>query len=91
MVESRSHKSTDKKLTQKYKTGYNHGKGADIQTRNMAIEVETEGTVQSGLRQLLGHRKPVYVAGANVATVKKALEVADGSTVGVMDSQGNII
>jgi hypothetical protein len=43
------------------------------------------------MRQLRGYRKPVYVAGTNKGAVAKALEATKGTTVGVMDNQGNII
>jgi hypothetical protein len=43
------------------------------------------------MAQLQGYRKPDYIAGTNKEAVEKALEVARGTTVGVMDSQGNII
>ncbi len=91
MAESTSHKRTAKKLADKYKTTYNDQEGVDINTRKLAIEVETEGSVKDGIRQLQGHRKPVYIAGANAATVNEALEATQNNTVGVMDKDGNII
>ncbi len=91
MAESRSHKTTSNRLAKKHSTKYNRGKGADIKTPHIAIEVETVGTVAGGLRQLQGHKKPVYIAGTNQNAVNKALEKTKGTTIGVMDNQGNII
>jgi len=91
MAQSLSHKRTAKKIADKYKTTYNDQKGVDINTQKVAIEVETEGNVKDGIRQLQGHRKPVYVAGTNAATVKEELEATQNNTVGVMDKDGNII
>ena len=91
MPENRSHKTTANRLAEKFKTDYNTGKGADIKTEKIAIEVETPETVQDALRQLQGHQKPVYIAGTNQAAVRKALDVTDGTTVGVMDNQGKIV
>ena len=91
MSESRSHKTTANRLARQHGAEYNKGKGADVQTGDIAIEVETVGTVKGGLRQLQGHKKPSYIAGTNRDAVEKALEVTDSTTVGVMDNQGNIV
>lgn len=91
MAESKSHKATANRLARQHGTEYNAGKGADIKADHLAIEVETPDTVAGGLRQLQGHQKPVYIAGTNQSAVNKALEVTKGTTVGVMDNQGNIV
>lgn len=91
MAESASHKRTARRIAKRYKTEYNPGKGADIQTDRVAIEVETADTVSDAVRQLQGHRKPVYIAGTDQATVDKALQRTKRLTIGVMDNQGNII
>lgn len=91
MTESKSHKTTSNRLAKKYRTEYNTGKGADIQTSNIAIEVETPETVADASRQLQGHNKPVYIAGTNKEAVEKAVETTEGTTIGVMDNQGNIV
>ena len=91
MSESKSHKTTSNKIAKKFNVDYNTGKGADIKTYEVAIEVETENTVSDGFRQLQGHKKPVYIAGTNKKAVDKAIEATKGTTVGVMDNQGKII
>ena len=91
MAESKSHKATANRLAKKFGSEYNPGQGADIPANDIAIEVETPETVHDGMRQLRGYRKPVYVAGTNKSAVEKALEATKGTTVGVMDNQGNII
>lgn len=53
--------------------------------------MKTEDAVQDGLRQLQGYRKPVCIAGTNKATIRKALENTEGTNVGVIDNQGNIL
>jgi hypothetical protein len=40
MPETRAHKTTANRIARKYKTEYNEGPGADIQTSRIAIEVE---------------------------------------------------
>lgn len=91
MAESKSHKTTANRLAKKYGTTYNKGKGADIKTPNIAIEVETPTTVNGGLKQLQGHKKAVYIAGTNQAAVDKALEKTKGTSIGVMNNEGKVI
>lgn len=91
MAEGKSHKTASNRIAKRYGVEYNNGKGIDISSTRAAIEVETETTVASGIRQLQGHRKPAYIAGANHRTVQIALEKTEGTTIGVMDNQGNIV
>ena len=91
MTESRSHKITANRIAKKMNTEYNDGKGVDIRSTNAAIEVETPETVADALGQLRGHRGPVYIAGTNKEAVNKATRIIKGTTVGVMDNQGNIV
>ena len=85
------HDRTARQLAHKHKTDYNKGQGPDVITSRLAIEVETANTVRDGLRQLQGFRKPVYIAGADAETTKKALDVTKGTTVGVMGPDGKIV
>lgn len=89
--ESRSHKTTANRIAKQYGTEYNQGQGADIKADHIAVEVETPETVADAPRQLQGHQKPVYIAGTNQDAVEKALEVTEGTTIGVMDNKGNIV
>ena len=91
MAESRSHKITANRIAKKTNTEYNDRKGVDIKSTNATIEVETQETVADALGQLRGHRGPAYIAGTNKEAVNKAMETTKGTTVGVMDNQGNII
>lgn len=91
MAESRSHKMAANKIAKKYDTEYNDAKGVDIKSKRATIEVENPETVGEAPGQLRGHRGPVYIAGTNKKATDKALEVTNGTTIGVMDNQGNII
>ena len=91
MTEIRSRKTTANRIAKKTNTEYNDGKGVDIKSTNATIEVETPETVADALGQLRGHRGPAYIAGTNKEAVNKAMETTKGTTVGVMDSQGNIV
>ena len=90
-MESKSHKTTANRIAKIFQTEYNDGKGVDIKLPRAAIEVETPETVAYAPSQLRGLRGPVFIAGTNREAVNKALAVTRGTTIGVMDSQGNII
>ena len=85
------HDTTAQRIAKRLGGTYNQGQGPDIITREQATEVETTETVGDGLRQLKGFRKAVYIAGADAAATRKALETTDGTTVGVRDQNGKIV
>ena len=87
----RKHDEVAKRLAQREGTDYNKGQGADIKGNRRIIEVETAGTVADAGRQLRGHKKPVYVAGADAKATASALERYKGTTIGVMDAKGKIV
>jgi len=91
MPESRSHKIAANKVASKYSAEYNEGQGPDVKSPRATIEVETPDTVAGAASQLRGYRGPVYVAGSNQEAVDKALDAVRGTTIGVMDNQGNIV
>jgi hypothetical protein len=91
MTESRSHKIAANRIAKKFSTEYNEGEGVDIKTQRATVEVETPETVADAPAQLRGHRGPVYIAGTNQEAVERALGVTKGTTIGVMDGQGNIV
>ena len=88
---SRAHDDAARKIAKKVGGEYNKGKGVDVPGRKATVEVETPGTVKGGMRQLQGHRGPVFIAGTNEKAVKKALKVTKGTTVGVMNKTGKVI
>ena len=55
MTESRSHKTMANRIAKKMNVEYNDGKGVDIKSTNVTIEVETPKTVGDALGQLRGH------------------------------------
>ena len=91
MAESKAHAAVANRLARQLGTAYNRGAGADVQTRSVAIEVETEKTVGDAGRQLQGHRKPVYVAGTSRAATQAALDRYSKTGIGVMDASGRVL
>ncbi len=86
-----THDRTAYRIASRERTEYNSGRGVDILTDRRAIEVEGARTVRKGLRKLRGYRRRVYIAGADPAATQKALEITEGTTVGVMTSGGRVI
>lgn len=88
---STKHDTTAQRIAGKKGVSYNEGQGPDIKTSRQTIEVETTNTIPDAGRQLRGHKGPVYVAGANDAATKAALEYYEDTTIGVMDPSGKIL
>ena len=80
-----------RRIARRNRTRYNRGQGPDINNYRRAVEVETADTVRDGFRQLQGFRKPVYIAGADERATRIALKRARGTTVGVMNSRGEVV
>lgn len=86
------HDKVAARLAKELRTTYNRGQGPDIVTSELAIEVETKKSLQKdGLRQLQGFRKAVYVAMTDDADIPYALNMTNGTTVGVVDRNGRIV
>ena len=85
------HNRTAQRIADQKGVPYNQGQGPDVKTPRQVIEVETVDTIKDAGRQLQGYRGPVYVAGADDAATEAALEHYDDTTIGVMDSLGNIL
>jgi hypothetical protein len=91
MPENRSKKITGNRIASKFKTDYIPGPGPDIKCSKAIIAVETEETLADATRKLSGYRVPVYVAVTNKTAIYAAVEKYAHTTIGVMDSQGNIV
>ncbi|MCP4189876.1 MAG: hypothetical protein GY768_04530 [Planctomycetaceae bacterium] len=89
--ENKAHTATANRIAQVFGASYNPGKGHDIQIDDVVIEVETTATVESGIDQLAGTPGRTYVALTNKDGVREALRLVEGTKVGVMDPQGNIV
>lgn len=85
------HDKVSERIAKRQKTTYNRGPGVDVKGSRAVVEVETTNTVHGAARQLKGYKKPVYVAGTDAKTVKKALEHYKDTTIGVMAPSGKIV
>ena len=85
------HDKTAQHIAANKGASYNKGPGPDIKTSRQTIEVETSNTIGDAGRQLQGHRGSVYVAVTDDKDIPKAVERYDGTTIGVMNSSGEIV
>ena len=85
------HDKVAERIAKRQRTTYNPGPGVDVKGSRAVVEVETDNTVGDAARQLKGYKKPVYVAGTDAKTVKKALEHYKDTTIGVMNPSGKIV
>ena len=67
------------------------GKGPDIKTDKITINVETANTLPSACLRLRGFRGPVYIACANDKDIPDARYWTEGKTVGIMNNKGRVL
>ena len=80
-----------KALAEKHGAKYRRGKGPDIRTDKITINVETLRTLRTACGRLRGFRGPVYIACANDTDIETARSIIAGKTIGLMNSQGRIL
>ena len=85
------HDEISKRIAKRYRGKYNPRKGVDVVTSRVAIEVETDRTINDAKRQLQGHRKPSYIAVTTNQSLDKAIKVTQGTTIGVINPAGKIV
>jgi hypothetical protein len=78
------------RLAKQQGTEYNPGQGPDVIGPHRVIEVATHvGDLEDSMRQLQGFDKPRYLATPS-DLLKKALDLTEGTGVGVMGPTGRI-
>lgn len=87
----KSHTRAAKQIAHRYGGKYTKGDGIDIIIDDLLIEVETPPTLPDGVARLEKLPGRVYVAVTNLESVEDALERVQGTRVGVMDPEGNIV
>jgi len=85
------HDQIAESLARKFSTEYKSDEGIDVVTRDRVIEVETKtSSLQQGIKQIVHSQKARYLA-VNQPNIKNALEVTEGTGIGVMGPSGRII
>ncbi len=88
---NKAHTATVNRIVRRYKGRVGSTLDVDVETDEGIVEVETEATIDRGIKQLKKFRGPVYLAVTNKEALPEALRATDGSRIGVMDPRGNIV
>ncbi len=88
---NKAHTATANRISRRYNIQFNEGDGADFHSDQFTIEVETTATIEEGLARLERFEGPVFIAMTNMEGVREALRQVQGTRIGVMDPQGNIV
>ena len=80
-----------KALAEKHGGRYHRGRGPDLRTDKITINVETSPTLRTACGRLRGFRGPVYIACANDADLENAKLILTGKTVGLMNNKGRVL
>lgn len=83
--------SVARAIARRYGGTYNRGKGPDIRTDKVTINVEGSRTLRTASMRLRGFRGPVYIALVNDADADDASSLTAGKTVGIMNSEGRVL
>lgn len=63
----------------------------DIVTAEIIVEVETSATVADAVERLKDQTLPAYIAVTNKEGIQMAKSLIEGTKLGLMDPQGNIV
>ena len=88
---NKAHTATVRRIAKRYGATFRDNGGLDVETGTMTVAVETSATISDGvalLQPLTGER---YIAVTNKEALADAFRLTDGTPIGVMDSQGNIV
>jgi len=85
------HDQIAEKLAKKFGVEYQKQKGVDIVTKDRVMEVETKKNgIAQGIGQVKRSPKARYLA-VNQVNIKNALQATQGTGIGVMQSNGEIV
>jgi hypothetical protein len=85
------HDRIAERIADKLGAPYNPSKGADIVSPEKVVEVEVDANgLSRGIEQLQGYKRLRYL-GVPKRLVPAAMEKAEGTKIGVMDQNGNIV
>jgi hypothetical protein len=88
---NKAHTATINRIARRFGVDAQVGNGSELLTPLGLIGVETGATVARRIRSLKKHVGAAYIAVTNREALADALRAAEGSCIGVMDPQGNIV
>lgn len=84
-------RATFRRIARRYGAEMSEDGGRAIVLGALTIAVETSATLADGIAQLQSLAGRRFVAVTNKESIAEALRLTDGTSLGVMDSQGNIV
>lgn len=78
-------------IARRYGSTFQRGRGPDIRTDKVTINVETTNSLPTALGRLKGYRGPVYIACVNDDDIADACSYTFRTTVGIMNAEGRVL
>lgn len=88
---NKAHTATTRRLAQRFGGAIGRDGQPDVTAGDMLIEVETAATLAEGIARLVPLEGRRYVAVTNREALAEALRLTEGTEVGVMTPQGEIV
>jgi hypothetical protein len=85
------HTATLRRIATRYGGAIGTDSRADIAAGDLLIEVETAATLTTGIARLKSQSCRRYVAVTNRESLPEALRMSEGTGIGVMNPQGDIV
>ena len=90
-MSNKAHTATLNRICHRYGGVHDPDAPFDIVLDGLVIEVETSASLPEAIERLKHESVPVYVAVTNKEGIKFAIEQVQGTRIGVMDPQGNVL
>ena len=90
-MSNKAHTATLNRISRKLGVTPNVSDDVDIRTQDMIVEVETIATVPEAIARLQGQTVKSYIAITNKEGIPKAKSLVGGTSIGLMDPQGNVV
>jgi hypothetical protein len=88
---NKAHTATMRRIANRYGGTIGQDSRADITAGDMLIEVETAATLTEGVGRLMSQSCRRYIAVTNRESLPEALRQTEGTGIGVMNPQGDIV
>lgn len=90
-MSNKAHTATFNRICQRLGIRTKEGGEFDIRTPDFIVEVETSATIAEAVERLKSQSLPCYIAVTNKEGLPPARKLVSGTSVGIMDPQGNIV
>lgn len=92
-MSNKAHTATLNRILHRYEVDPEHGGHGsfDVVVDGVIIEVETSASLPAAVERLKSVSGPVYIAVTNKEGIEFAARQVAGTSIGIMDPQGNVI